>query len=38
MVKPDKVEERDELIPESVKVILVPALKFGALTGQLLCC
>lgn len=33
MVKPDHIEERDELIPESAKVILIPALKFGALTG-----
>lgn len=33
MVKPNKAEERDGLIPESAKVIVVPALKFGALTG-----
>lgn len=38
MVKPDIIEERDQLIPESAKVILVPALKFGAVTGQLLRC
>lgn len=38
MIEPDKVEERDELIPESAKEILVPALKFGAFTGELWCC
>lgn len=26
---------RDKLIPESAKVILIPALKFGAFTGEL---
>jgi hypothetical protein len=30
-----KVKERDELIPESFKAILVPAFKFGAFSGEL---
>lgn len=29
-----EVEERDTIVPESAKIILIPALKVGAFTGE----
>ena len=34
MFERDTIQERDELIPNSAKEILVPAFKFGAFTGE----
>lgn len=33
-MEPEEQEERDTFVPESARLILVPALKFGALCGE----